>query len=434
MSWLNSIEMCEAHPEARKLVESPMRCHRIMLLPVTLIALVHSGCRQEAASQPQAADPQPSQAVDEQAVDEQVVGEVAVQTSDWPIYRGDAGLRGVSAEGVTPPFGLDWTFRGGAAIVSSPIIVDDNVYIGCDDGRLYCLDVHTGEKRWEFVTEYELEAPPLYHDGVIYIGSSDFFVYAVDAANGELRWKFETNDTVLGGANVITNAAGETLILVGSYDSSLYALDAATGELRWRYETLDRIHGTPAVTAAGHIVVGGCDTAVYVIDAEGALVRRIELGGECFIAASVAVDGGYAFAGHHDGGFVCVDLEAGEVVWEYENPRFGFFSPPAVNDEVVLVGGRDSNVHCIDRATGEPRWKFPTRRKVDGGIVIAGPHAIFGSGDGRLYLVDIKTGEEVWNNDLGQSIFSSPAVAKGRIIIGCNDGGVYAYTSTQGRP
>lgn len=357
-----------------------------------------------------------------------------LQQSNWPIFRGIPGLDGVARGALPDHPELRWTFETGGAIVSSPVIQDGRVYIGSDDGDVYCLDFETGTKLWSFETEYEIEAPPLVHNGMVYVGATDFFLYAIDAATGELKWKYETDDRILGGANVLTGMPdGRDRIVAGSYDNHLYCFDAETGEKLWVYETLDWINGTPAVSG-DEIIFGGCDTALYVISAEGEPRHRIEIGEECFIAASVSVVDGRVYFGHHANAFLCVDLATESIQWAYENPSFGFFSAPAVGDERIVFGGRDSRVHCVGREDGTPLWTFPTRRKVDGSPVICGNRVVVGSGDGRLYILDLEDGSLVWSYDIGKSIFSSPAVVDGVIVIGANDGVVYAFGEGRGAP
>ena len=381
------------------------------------------GCDQTATNDE--AEPTVEQTADVTNTHSSVI--TADDRTDWSSFRGNAQLTGVAEAALSDSLELAWTFETGGAVVSSPVIHDGRVYVGSDDGNLYCLDLTTGNKLWAFETEYEIEAPPLYHDGMVYVGSVDFFFYCLNAVTGEVQWKFETNDTVIGSANIVEPIDDQPLAVVfGSFDNSIYCLDAKTGNKLWQYETLDRINGTPAILD-NEIIFGGCDTNVYVLSPTGELLHEIPLGEECFVAASVAVMDGRVYAGHHANAFVCVDIDQEEIAWQYDNPRFGFFSAPAVNDELVVVGGRDSRVHGIDRATGEGRWTFSTRRKVDGSPVIVGNRVVFGSGDGRLYMISLDDGSEVWTYDIGKSIFSSPAVAWDFCVIGCNDGNIYSF-------
>lgn len=352
-------------------------------------------------------------------------------TARWTGFRGDAALTGVAEASLPDKPVLLWSFATGGAIVSSPVVSDGRVYVGSDDGGLYCFDLMTGEKRWVYQTELLIEAPPLVHDGTVYVGSHDFWFYAVDARTGELRWKVEAAEKIVGGATVVVGSGGRDLIIFGSHDALVYAVDAETGETAWTFETADRVNATPAVHE-NQIIFGGCDTGVYVIDgATGQERSKVMLGGECHIAASAGVKDGRVYLGHHANEFIAIDLGSGEIVWGFPNERFGFFSPPAITDDHVFFGGRDRYLHCVNRATGEPVWSFETRRKIDGAPVVAGDKVVVGSGDGRLYIVGRDSGDLIWSTDIGKPIFSSPAVVGGAggamILVGANDGSLYAF-------
>ncbi|MEE8468663.1 MAG: PQQ-binding-like beta-propeller repeat protein, partial [Planctomycetota bacterium] len=360
--------------------------------------------------------------------EESTSGGLPVARSEWRMYRGDAAQTGVAAGSLGAEFEVLWSFEAGGAVTSSPVVANGLVYFGSDDYELHAVDLETGEQRWAFATEDLIEAPPMVHDETVYVGSNDFRLYAVNAATGELRWRAETDDKILGGAVAVPSADGSgTWIVVGSYDNSLYAFDSVSGERIWRYETQNFVNGTPAVLD-GKVVFGGCDSALHVVSTDtGEALNMVPLGQGCNVAGSVALAGGQVFFGHYGNEFVCMDIETGETVWSYPDPRYPFFSAPAIGEDVVIFGGRDKQLHCVSRATGEPIWKFKTGRKIDGSPVICGDKVVFGSGDGWLYVLSLGEGTELWSYEIGRSIFTSPAVVDGVILIGANDSRLYAF-------
>ena len=363
------------------------------------------------------------------ATSEPNVQHAQAPSGDWSNFRGTPSLSGVAAGTIPDNPELLWTFVAEGAIVSSPVVHDGRVYVGSDDGNVYCLDFSTGEKIWAFPTEFLIEAPPMVHAGRVYVGTHDFFMHALDATTGEEIWKFEAYEKIVGSASIVKAADGQRDLLVfGSHDAFVYALDAATGEPEWKLETNDRVNGTLAVTDDNRIVFGGCDTIVYVVDgATGQVSNSVELGGDCNIPASVVVDGATVYLGHHSKEVLALNIDSGEIGWRYRETRAGFYSPPAVTTDRVLVGGRDNHLHCINRETGERVWAFAARRKIDAAPVVCGDRVVVGSGDGRLYMVSLTDGSQVWSNDLGSPIFSSAAIVDGVIIVGANNGNLYAF-------
>ncbi len=351
---------------------------------------------------------------------------------EWPHYRGNPQLHGVSAARLGDRPQLAWRFKTGGDILSSPVITGGVVYVGSTDNAVYAIDLATGEQRWRFETKDMVEAPPLAHEGRIYIGSSDFFFYALDAADGALLWKHETGDRILGGANWFRDPAGRTRLLVGSYDANVYCFDRDGGAPLWTYTTDNYVNGSPAI-AGDETLFGGCDAALHLVDLQsGERAAKIELGEGCQVAGSVALLGDRAYFGHYGNEFLRVDLDAGEVEWRYASKRQGFCSSPAIDAEHVVFGGRDRYLHCCKRADGTPLWKFRTKRKVDSSPVICGDKVVFGSGDGRLYMLRMEDGEQVWSYDVGKPIYSSPAVVDGRVVIGAGDQYVYAFEAPAG--
>ncbi|MFT7485207.1 MAG: outer membrane protein assembly factor BamB [Candidatus Paceibacteria bacterium] len=371
-------------------------------------------------------------ACDSGAAEQELVAAAETATAtDWPLFRGTRGLGGVAAGNLPDKPQLLWTFEAEGAITSSPVVADGRVYFGSDDAKLYCLDAESGESLWSYTTQDMLEAPPTVVDGTVYIGSNDFFFYAVDAVTGDLRWKYETGDKIMGGANYLQTEKG-LCIVVGSYDTSLYGFDAATGEKLWEYSTNNYVNGTPAIED-DLTCFGGCDAILHVVSVStGEGIAAIELGAESHVAGSAAIEDGRAYFGHYGNQFVCVDLQSQEVVWHYDNPRFAFFSSPALSGDRLVFGGRDKQLHCVKKADGTPIWTFATGRKIDSSPVICGEEVVFGSGDGRLYILDLETGNERWSYDVGKALIASPAVASGKIYIGCNDSKLYVFGAPQG--
>ena len=345
---------------------------------------------------------------------------------DWPSFRGDPAQSGIAAGTLVAAPVQRWSFRAPKAIVSSPVVAEGRLTIGCDDGNVYCLDARTGAQLWTHPTGDVIEAPPLIHAGSVYVGSSTGDFHALALADGSARWKASTGDKILGGANWI-EVAGETRIVVGSYDANLYCFAAADGAVRWKYETGNYVNGAPAIEG-GRIVFGGCDSRLHVVSAlDGTALATLDLGPDAHVAGSVGLAGGRVYLGHYGNAFVCADLAGNEIRWSFPDPKHPFFSSPAITAERVVFGGRNKQLHCLRRSDGEVLWTYATRRKVDGSPVVAGDAVVFGSGDGKLIVLALADGSERWSFELGSEIGGSVAVAGGWIYAATLDGRVLAF-------
>jgi outer membrane protein assembly factor BamB len=70
--------------------------------------------------------------------------------------------------------------RGYSDVNSSPVIVDDKVFIGSTDGHLYTLSLATGEKISSHNMGVPIAATPLVHDDSLYLSGYDGNVYAFE--------------------------------------------------------------------------------------------------------------------------------------------------------------------------------------------------------------------------------------------------------------
>ena len=125
---------------------------------------------------------------------------VATETS-WPMYRGQPSLSGVSPASLEGNLKEAWVFKAEWGIKSSAAIVGGQVFIGCDDGHLFALDLETGEKKWAFKTEGAVESSPLVLGDGVFVGSADGALYHLSVQDGSVRWKYQTDDQILGAPN-----------------------------------------------------------------------------------------------------------------------------------------------------------------------------------------------------------------------------------------
>ncbi|MCF6314141.1 MAG: PQQ-binding-like beta-propeller repeat protein [Verrucomicrobiales bacterium] len=367
---------------------------------------------------------------------------------DWPLFRRDAQMQGVSKEDLLAPLKLLWEFhpeqkqvdgkkrKRPYPIKATAVIKEGLVYVGSEQSRFFCLDLSDGKLRWEYQSQGPITGPAAVIGEQVYFGCQYGFLYALDCKTGKELWKFEADDKIEGGVNALEvkdEKSGEMQmrLFFGSYDNHLYALDAATGKVVWKYETDNYLVGTPSVVAGEQaaVIVGGCDGLLHVISAQsGKELRNFDVG--AYIPNSAAVRDGIAYVSHFGGEVGAYDVTAGEEVWKVVDEKgVEFYASPAVTKDRVYVGGRDKALRCLDRVDGKELWRFSTRRAVDSSAVVCDSALYVGGMDGRLYAVDPKSGEELWSYELGAKFSASPAISRGVLVISGEDGVVYAFAS-----
>ncbi|MBI4234420.1 MAG: PQQ-binding-like beta-propeller repeat protein [Chloroflexi bacterium] len=137
----------------------------------------------------------------------------------WMRFRLQLFVWGV-VNNVPPQKGFLWqTLLPKTAIVGSPAVVEDTLYVGAANGKLYALDGKTGKERWEFATGGAIAGGASVAGDVVFVGSGDSKVYGVNRHSGQQVWEFLTQGPVM----TTPVLAGDTLY-VASRDGTLYAL------------------------------------------------------------------------------------------------------------------------------------------------------------------------------------------------------------------
>lgn len=128
-------------------------------------------------------------------------------------------------------------------------VVNGAVYFGSSaDGKVVSLDARTGLPRWNFMTGGPVRLAPTVWKDNVYIGSDDGFVYCLRASDGSLKWKFRAaprDRKVLGNGKMISLWPIRTGVLVdegiayfaaGIFPAEgvyVYAVNAEDGKLLW---------------------------------------------------------------------------------------------------------------------------------------------------------------------------------------------------------
>ena len=158
--------------------------------------------------------------------------------NEWPRHRGNSGLTGITNAKLGSDLKLEWEFKTGDFLKSSPVISKDVVFVGSESGHLFAISLSNGKQKWKFKTSMEVEAPPLVHNGLVFVGSTDGYIYALKEKNGELVWKYQTNGEIMGAANQATRPdSNDSVVLVGSYDNFVHCIGVSTGKALWTFET-----------------------------------------------------------------------------------------------------------------------------------------------------------------------------------------------------
>lgn len=369
------------------------------------------------------------------------------------------GLGGTETASAGGGDGL-WEFTTKNWVSSSPTVVDETVYIGSADTRVYAIDAVSGESEWFVETDDIVFGSPNVKDGTVYIGEGHWStrnqsgqatvqgsgvpprsidtslspdakqraVYALDAATGEQQWKVLTDDSVQSSPTVIDGT-----VYVGSFDGRLYAIDADDGTVNWTFETNAPVRTSPVV--ANETVYFGNDNGIVsaVDGSTGDLEWQYQTSGPIGTAVTYAED--TVFFGNIDPDsdadtFVyALDANDGSEQWVVGTSE-SVGSAPTVNGDTVFVGsgvpgGGSASVYALDRANGDVRWEFPAESRIESSPTVAGNTVFVGGFNGSLFALQADSGDVKWTFD-GAPIVSSPTVVDGTVFFGRSDDAVFA--------
>ena len=348
---------------------------------------------------------------------------------DWPLFRGDQEGSGVSRTTLPANDELDvlWEYKvkgSDGAFKSSPIVVRNQstgrptVYAADLDGKIYSIDLQTGQWNWKFQAGISIEASPAYKDGHIYIGDLDGNFFCLKE-NGGLVWSKELEVPITGAANF---HGGN--VVFGTDDASLYCLNCKDGEEVWKFSAADQIQCSITVSD-DTAFVAGCDGQFRMIDLNDGTERgSVPMGSPT--GCTPAVSKGFAVVGTEQAEFVCVDLKDVKLKWGFadEDGASPIRGSAAIKGQQVFFGARNRQVYSVNLETGKQDWTVTLKGRVDGSPVIVGDRIFVGAGDGRLYVLSLD-GEIQWTKQLNGPVNNSPAAAFEKLVIATDRGVVY---------
>lgn len=333
-----------------------------------------------------------------------------------------------------------WKFQTLGAIRAAAVVAEERVYFGSADGHLYALDAADGRLRWKYRTRGAIAASPAVSSTTTVVSSRDQFIHAVDTETGQARWRFEMQPPLPSEPDWEYFAAAPVIVgdrvFAGSSDGHLYVLNLADGKLLWSFATRGRIR-TAGLVQDGVVYQPSNDGFVYVLSAaNGALQWK-------FMTESATLERGTNFArqgiytpptlqdgllvfGARDGRTYAVDVATQKEKWSFKyNTTWAMAT--TVDDGTVFVGWSINNIFCaLNLATGRERWQFQSGAHVFTKPLVLGDDVLFGCADGKIYCLNKNTGRKRWDYAVGREVYSAPIEHHGVLIFGSDDGALYA--------
>ena len=180
---------------------------------------------------------------------------------------------------------------------SSPLIVEDNVISGYDNGKLMALRLQDGKNIWETTiampsgrSEIErlvdLDVDPIESQGIIFIASYQGGVNAVSELDGDVLWRKEDISSYSG------ISYDSHYLYVTDSKSHVWQLDQRNGASLWKQQDLQYRKLTAPVPYENYVVAGDYEGYVHWLSGtDGRQVGRVQITDSAIDAKPVAADG-----------------------------------------------------------------------------------------------------------------------------------------------
>ncbi|MCA9019928.1 MAG: PQQ-binding-like beta-propeller repeat protein, partial [Planctomycetaceae bacterium] len=131
------------------------------------------------------------------------IGIRTLPAADWPMWRGNLKRTAVTTETLPVDLKLSWTRqlprhqvawpneeRLQYDLAHEPVAVGDRILVGSPlDGNLSAFDANTGDVLWRYETNGPIRFAPVVVEDNVLFGSDDGYLYCLNLTDGILRWK-----------------------------------------------------------------------------------------------------------------------------------------------------------------------------------------------------------------------------------------------------
>lgn len=187
-----------------------------------------------------------------------------------------------------------WTYDHSMPVLTyrtqaTPVIVDDQVFVGFDNGQLLSFALADGQLRWstrvaqpkgrtELNRMVDIDSTPIVDGPFVYAGSANGRLVAINRTTGRVSW----------GQNLSTLfdiAKSADLLFASGDDSHVLAYNAASGEPAWENKQLHRRNiSAPGVIGEYVAVIDDEDYLHLLSQKDGSLAGRMKPSGSNFRA------------------------------------------------------------------------------------------------------------------------------------------------------
>jgi len=338
---------------------------------------------------------------------------------------------------------LIWSFATEGPIRLAPTLWRDQVYFGCDDGNVYCLEAASGKPVWtlrmgpkddrllargSMISRWAVRTGVLIDRGVAYCGAGIFphetvYLAAVNPQNGEVIWRNDYISQQDAGRNDLSPQgyllANEKFLYVPSGRSLPAAFDRKTGKMEFKRSYSWRSTGGGVVGGAKAVLSDNGQLFTFGPHHMLALEQDTGMAGYAYIGGRQMTFGeGVAFIATGDA-IIAVDRDA--------------HAKASVERQELFVARRSlrdkpKELAIVDKKMDELAqvgilWKTPF---AGDSALIRTDNLVIAGGLDRVVALSIDDGREVWSAGLDGEARGLAAAGE-KLFVSTTKGSIYAF-------
>ena len=276
------------------------------------------------------------------------------------------------------------TPKGGLS--TSPLIIEDSVFLTFKTGKLAKLDLKTGKELWSVILVGAYPEGPLsFHKENLYLPTFGGNLFQVSSKTGKVNWMYTLSKT----RDVQVLTQGKLLfkqnkLFTGTDEGELLCLDTKTGQLIWNFKP-------PFIPKEKF---------------------------KSFVG-SFFIQGDTLYAARYDGYVFAFNTKNKKIKWSFKaspGVTASLFSP---EDKLFYIGTPDGRLHALDQESGlDTIKKAPNLGKISLSSLIYRPKGLLVSGSGgRVFHLKKKSYSIDSFIDLQTQILSDPVVYNDQNVL-----------------
>jgi len=153
-------------------------------------------------------------------------------THDGAIYIGSSGEGFLSINERDGK--VNWKKRESETYSSSPLVFENNIIYGTENGRIISRKLVNGELNYELDLGASVDGTPIASSGRLFVQLRNHQIFSLDATTGKILWSYKkpvTNKTTIQGVG--KGHVFDNKVIFGFADGDMLSFRVETGEIIW---------------------------------------------------------------------------------------------------------------------------------------------------------------------------------------------------------